>query len=136
MSVLKTYKVLTKAHPPTLTYQLDLEKHQLGRRTCDEVEAINQAIFLILAVERFDWNIYSPDYGSELEGLVGKRRSYITADIARRLTEALMQDDRIKGTKDFSFDFGRGDLSVKFVAETIFGDIPVERRYSIGGNLR
>ena len=63
MSVLKTYRRLTGERPTSVTYQLDLENKRLGRRMCDSVEAINQAIFLILAVERFDYKIYSYDYG-------------------------------------------------------------------------
>lgn len=134
MSVLKTYRQLSQPHPPSLTYQLDLERKQLGRRTCDDVEAMTQAIYLVLAVERFDYNIYSFGYGVELEDLVGKRRSYVEADISRRLTEALLQDDRITGTREFQFDFKNGEIYVQFVAETIFADIPIEWRYSIGGN--
>ena len=134
MSVLKTYRDLSTGRPPTKTYQLDLEGRRLGRRTCDGVEAINQAIYLILSVERFDWKIYSYDYGVELDELVGKRRGYVEADIARRLHEALMQDDRITGTRDYAFQFDRENVSVTFTADTIFGPLPIERRYQIGNS--
>ena len=100
----------------------------------DSVEAINQAIFLILSIERFDYKIYPYDYGVELEELIGKRRSYIEADIRRRLDEALRQDDRILGTKDFSFSMDRENIEVTFTAVTIFGDVPIERRFTIGYN--
>ena len=54
MSVLKTYRTLTNGRPTARTYQLDLANKRLGRRMVDSVEAINQAIFLILSIERFD----------------------------------------------------------------------------------
>nr|DAE35608.1 MAG TPA: Protein of unknown function (DUF2634) [Caudoviricetes sp.] len=134
MSVLKTYRTLKNGRPTTRTYQLDLENKRLGRRIAENVEAMNQAIFLILAIERFDYKIYSYDYGVELEELIGKRRSYVEADIRRRLDEALMQDDRILGTKDFSFSMDRENIEVTFTAVTIFGDVPIERRFTIGYN--
>ena len=134
MSVLKTYRTLTNGRPTTRTYQLDLENKRLGRRMVDSVEAMNQAIFLILSIERFDYKIYPYDYGVELEELIGKRRSYVEADIRRRLDEALRQDDRILGTKDFSFSMDRENIEVTFTVVTIFGDVPIERRFTIGYN--
>ncbi len=134
MSALKTYRTLKNGRPTTRTYQLDLENKRLGRRIAENVEAMNQAIFLILAIERFDYKIYSYDYGVELEELIGKRRSYVEADIRRRLDEALMQDDRILGTKDFSFSMDGENIEVTFTAVTIFGDVPIERRFTIGYN--
>ncbi len=135
MSVLKTYRRLTGERPTSVTYQLDLENKRLGRRMCDSVEAINQAIFLILAVERFDYKIYSYDYGVELAELVGKRRTLVEADIQRRLDEALTQDDRIKGTRDYTYTFDRESVVVDFTVDTIFGAVPIERRFNIGSQL-
>ena len=134
MSALKTYRTLKNGRPTTRTYQLDLENKRLGRRIAENVEAMNQAIFLILAIERFDYKIYSYDYGVELEELIGKRRSYVEADIRRRLDESLMQYDRILGTKDFSFSIDGENIDVTFTAVTIFGYVPIERRFTIGYN--
>ena len=103
MSVLKTYRNLDGGRPTTRTYHLDLENKRLGRRIADTVEAMNQAVFLILSDERFSYKIYSEDYLVELEELIGKRRGYVEADIRRRLEEALFQDDRITGVRDFNF---------------------------------
>ena len=112
MSVLKTYRRLTGERPTSVTYQLDLENKRLGRRMCDSVEAINQAIFLILAVERFDYKIYSYDYGVELA-----------------------QDDRIKGTRDYTYTFDRESVVVDFTVDTISGAVPIERRFNIGNQV-
>lgn len=131
MSVLKTYRSLN-GRPTTRTYQLDLENKRLGRRIAENAEAINQAIFILLSVERFDYKIHSYDYGVELEELIGKRRGYVEADIRRRLNEALMQDDRITGTTDFRFSTDRESVTVEFTVQTIFGNIPIERRFTIG----
>ena len=131
MSVLKTYRSLN-GRPTTRTYQLDLENKRLGRRIEENAEAMNQAIFILLSVERFDYKIHSYDYGVELEELIGKRRGYVEADIRRRLNEALMQDDRITGTTEFRFSTDRESVTVEFTVQTIFGNIPIERRFTIG----
>lgn len=131
MSVLKTYRSLN-GRPTTRTYQLDLENKRLGRRIAENAEAMNQAIFILLSVERFDYKIHSYDYGVELEKLIGKRRGYVEADIRRRLNEALMQDDRITGTTEFRFSTDRESVTVEFTVQTIFGNIPIERRFTIG----
>lgn len=83
-------------------------------------------------VGRNNYKIYPPDYGVELEELIGKRRSYVEADIERRINEALMQDDRILRTRDYSFAFDRESLEVQCTADTIFGSVPLTRRFSIG----
>lgn len=132
MSVLKTYRSLDSGRPTTRTYHLDLENKRLGRRIADTVEAMNQAVFLILSDERFSYKIYSEDYLVELEELIGKRRGYVEADIRRRLEEALFQDDRITGVRDFHFSMERENVVVSFIVETIFGDVPAERRFTIG----
>nr|WP_313785006.1 DUF2634 domain-containing protein [Paenibacillus larvae] len=38
----------------------------------DGLEAIRQAVHKILHTERYEHLIYSPDYGSELTGLIGQ----------------------------------------------------------------
>ena len=40
--------------------------------TIDEIEAVEQAVFLILTTERYFWLIFSWNYGVELHDLIGK----------------------------------------------------------------
>ena len=63
--------------------------------TIDEVKAVEQAIFLILHVERYRWLIYSWNYGVEFEDMIGKPVDYCIPEIEHRIKEALLQDDRI-----------------------------------------
>ena len=66
---------------------------------------------------------------------MGKRRTLIEADIQRRLDEALTQDDRIKGTRDYTYTFDRESVIVGFTVDTIFGAVPTERRFEIGSQV-
>jgi phage baseplate assembly protein W len=85
---------------------------------------MRQVIFKILNTERYDYVIYSWNYGIELSDLFGKPVMYACPEIERRVKEALTQDDRIKSVDSFEFDTTkRGAVAVKFTAHTIFGDI-------------
>ena len=53
--------------------------------------------------------------------------------IEDRITEALLQDDRILEVTDFTFERRRDVLSVQFTVGTIFGDIQEEREVSADG---
>ena len=129
MSVLKTYPEGT-AYAPSLTFRIRGDRIE---GMADGLDAVRQSIGLILTTERFRWPIFSPDYGVELEELIGERRqAYIGADIERRITEALLEDDRITGVRDFALAFDGENARVTLTAETDFGEIPVERSVPIG----
>lgn len=118
---------LEEEKEPTLTYRIRLNDADVFGKT-DEIEAMKQAIFKIIATERYEHEIYSWDYGIELNDLFGKTKSYIRSEIVRRFEEALLQDDRVTALKDISVTFEkRGTVSIFFTAETTVGTLPVER---------
>lgn len=129
MSVLKTYGSDTTSFKPSKTYRLD------GGRIAgyvDNLEAVAQAIDLILSTERFKYWIYTSDYGVELESLIGKPRALIEGDIQRRIEEALAEDDRISGVEDFTIAFEGESAYIKFTVATIYGSLALERSVEIG----
>lgn len=94
----------------------------------DEIEAMKQVIFKILNTERYQYIIYSWNYGIELEDLFGEPVSYVCPELERRITEALVHDDRIGSVDSFSFDvIQKRKVHVTFVVHTIFGDVEAER---------
>lgn len=95
---------------------------------CDKLEAMIQVIYKILNTERYIYPIYSWNYGIELADLFGEPVSYVCAEIERRVTEALTQDDRIKSVSDFEFDISKKHMVVcTFLVHTIFGDVKTEK---------
>lgn len=110
---------------PSLTYALDIAHNRI-RGSVDGREAMQQAIYLILSTERYDYLIYSWNYGTELKELIGQSPDYAYPEIKRRITEALLQDDRITAVDGFDFVRGRKSVHVTFTAHTIFGDITTE----------
>ena len=111
---------------PTNTFKLNEAYNQISGFT-DGLEAMKQAIYLILNIERYEYIIFSWNYGVELADLFGKPSSYVMAELERRISEALLQDSRIKKVEDFEFDRERNKVFCKFKVKTIYGEIDSEK---------
>lgn len=86
---------------PSKTYKMHLDENIiLGY--ADGQEAMVQVIFNILNTERYQYVIYSWNYGIELIDLYGQPVSYVIPELKRRITEALTWDERIIGVDNFS----------------------------------
>lgn len=120
-------EVQTAAEAPTRTFKIDFDAGRVGG-FCDETEAMKQAIYKILQTERFEYLIYSWNYGIELNAVVGKSFQVFASEIKRVIREALLADSRITDVTDFQVEqIDKRTARVSFTAETIFGEIPVER---------
>lgn len=93
----------------------------------DGLEAMKQAIYLILSVERCEYLIHSWDYGVELADLFGQPVSFVMPELKRRIAEALLQDSRITGVDDFEFKISKGVVHTTFTATTVFGNLQIEK---------
>lgn len=92
----------------------------------DEIQALEQAVFLILHTERYAWLIHSWDYGVELQSLIGQDVEYCIPEIERRVREALLQDDRITAVENFTFAVNKKSVLAAFTVVSIFGESNVE----------
>ena len=115
---------------PSRTYHMRIEEEQIVGQT-DELAAMEQAVYKILNTERYRFVIYSWNYGVELADLFGKPIPWVFSELPRRITEALLQDDRILAVTDFDLTHKRGDVLAKFRVQTTFGDLTVERTVEI-----
>lgn len=112
---------------PTYTYKMNFEDDSVCGFT-DEQEAMKQAIYKILMTERYQYPMYSWDYGIETLDLYGEPVSYVCPELERRITEALLCDERIESVSDFEFDASqKGIIKASFAVHTVFGDIQAER---------
>ena len=106
---------------PSRTYCVDFGSGRVVGYT-DGIDAVKQAIVLILNTERFRHLIFSWNYGSELNEVIGMDTALAESEIKRIITEALMQDDRITSVDDFSFSrHGRSAVTAAFTVTTIYG---------------
>ena len=113
---------ITEPTYPNRTYNLKLENERVSGEI-DGLDAVKQAVELILLTERYTCPIYSWDYGVELIDLIGKPMPYVMSELPRRITEALTQDDRINNVTNFEFEKHGKILTVSFTVITNLGNI-------------
>lgn len=97
----------------------------------DGIHALKQSIRRMLTTERFIYTIYDHRYGVELDALFGGDMDYAQMDIARRIKEALYEDDRIYEAHSFSTRLKKDEFYVQFMVDSDFGtfemDLEVKR---------
>ena len=114
----------------TNTYRLNFTTKTISGFV-DGLDAIRQAIFLILNTERFVYEIYSWDYGIEANGLIGEAIPFVYSKIQESVSEALMSDDRILSVGEFEFEKNKNRVIVSFVVETTLGSIQMDTEVKI-----
>lgn len=116
---------------PGMTYRMDLDGDSV-RGYVDGQEAVKQAVFRILQTERYRYLIYPWWYGIETEDLYGEPVNWVCAELERRITEALMVDDRITEVDGFEHDTAvKGIVHTTFTVHTIYGDVSAEKGVKI-----
>lgn len=116
---------------PSKTYKLNIENNTISGGYIDGVEALKQAIYKILNTERFDYLIYSWNYGIEIKNLIGEHTSFVIPELERVIKEALMQDYRIEEVTDFEFSIEKNVVTTKFKVTSIEGVAEIEKVVSI-----
>ena len=111
------------ASQPSKTWIIDRSTMQVAYMD-DGLEAVRQAVEIALDVERFRWTIYSANFGSELDELIGQDEALITAEIPRLVEGALSQDDRVVQVDGYTFTrTGPDSMHVSFTVHTVYGDL-------------
>lgn len=100
------------------TYKLEDSKIQ---ENIDDLEAVRQAVKKILLTQSFEHEIYSFDYGIDLESLIGKEPEEVTILLKRMIREALLYDDRVTSVEDFEIGFSEDECLCQFIVSTIYG---------------
>lgn len=106
---------------PDKTWNIDFDRGVLTTYISG-VESVKQAAALILSTERFEYEIYSHQYGVELVDLIGDTQSYVMSEVKRRVIEALTQDDRITSVDNFQYKRDGRKLEVTFTVHTSVGE--------------
>lgn len=107
---------------PSLTWIADPVTKPLRGRG-DGWEAVRQAVEIIVNVERYKWQIYTPNFGTDYDGLLGSEPGFVASELKRRLEDAFLPDSRLLGMKDFTYSFRAASLAVSFTVLTVFGDV-------------
>ncbi|GGG13554.1 DUF2634 domain-containing protein [Paenibacillus aceti] len=116
---------LEKVQETSRTYRLDFQNNRMAGMT-DGLDAVRQAVYKILQTERFAHLIYSNNYGFEGHSLIGRNSGYVRAELNRRVSEALLQDDRISEITEFQVDIQEDQAVASFLVHSLYGDFRME----------
>mgnify|MGYP001212023256 FL=1 len=97
----------------------------------DGLDALKQAIYKVLNTERYEYPIYSFNYGIELESLIGKDPIYVQIELKRRIQECLLRDERITAVDNFKFEVNGDEIKCTFDVDSIFGNFTASREVNI-----
>lgn len=125
-TILGASAAVKQAELPSETYQIDFSAGKISGRVSG-LNAMRQAIHKILRTQRFSSLLYSWDYGSEMNQILGKDFRVAESETKRLLREALMQDDRITEIQSVAVErSGRRSVKADFTVVTIFGTLREE----------
>lgn len=112
---------VTIVQQPSLTWYINKDTNRI-QGEIDGAASAAQAVDIILNVDRFRWQIYSPNSGMEWEGLIGQNPGYVASELQRRIADALSVDDRIRGISDFNYSVSGNTMSASFTVNTVYGN--------------
>lgn len=107
---------------PTNTYRIIIDKDRVSGET-DGLDAMKQAVYLILSTERYAYPVFSWNYGVELKDLFGQPTTYVEAVLEYRIRDALMADERITDVRNFEFSTQKNTVSATFEVVTNQGNV-------------
>lgn len=117
---------LRHTEQPTNTFLIDRSSGQISGMD-EGLGAMRQAVEIILQNERFRWQIYDSNFGTELKDLVGEEYDYIVSELPRRIEEAFSLDNRILSVENFEYlKQNSGILTVSFDVVTVYGTFSEE----------
>jgi hypothetical protein len=97
----------------------------------DGLEALQQSIYKMLNTEKYEYPIYSFDYGIELESLIGQDSDYVKIELKRRIEECLLNDERIESVDNFIFNVTGDEMLCTFDVASIYGTITITKEVNV-----
>lgn len=107
------------------TWFVDWENKRINRPATEQ-EELGQTIERALLTDKFHWDIYTWNYGSQLADSVGQKNlEYVRGVIEKDVKDALAFEDRIISIEQFLVEptNEKGIYKVSFVCITTIGEI-------------
>ncbi|WP_232231453.1 DUF2634 domain-containing protein [Paenibacillus sp. HW567] len=129
--MLESEAISQSSEIPSLTYRMDWERKRiLG--TIDTLEAVKQAAVKVLQTERYEHLIYSSDYGTEWNLVLGRDRLLARSELRRSVSEALLEDERIRSLEDVEISFNGDNVILNCTVVTYYGNFELRKEWSEG----
>lgn len=98
-----------------------------GFKIVEGVEALKVWVYKAIKIDRFQYQIYSWNYGSEVSYLMGMgyTPSLISSELKRYIEEAILINPLIKDIEVSEMNFSEGVLEATVKVNTVFGQVEV-----------
>ena len=110
---------------PSQTWKIDKKSNRIVGET-NGLEAVSQAVEILLNIDRYQYQIFQPYSGNEVKKLIGRNAKDAEILLQRYVQEALSTDDRILGIENFSSTVDGDKLTASFDVRTVFGMVQKE----------
>ena len=84
----------------------------------DGAEALRQSVLVALSTPRYQYPIFSGQFGHELDSLLGKDYDYLCAAAPALIADALLPDSRVDGVEGVSFERLPDGAAVRFTVRS------------------
>lgn len=113
---------------PYREYELDPTTGKLTGRIIEGTDAIVVWCILTLKSKRYEYPIYSWEYGEEFSSMIGNsyEPDLLQSEVKRMLEECLLVNEHIEEIKDLEVEQDEDKLKVRFILVTDQGDTEVE----------
>lgn len=87
-------------------------------------EALKIWIYKVIKIARYRYQIFSTDYGTELEELVGDKytKGYTESEAIRYIREALSINEYIKNINIIDSNFSEDNLKLRINVDTVYNE--------------
>lgn len=94
----------------------------------ERAEAVAVWAWNALHTPRWQYPLYTPNYGNEIETLIGQTWTddLKRAEVKRYIKECLLASPYVKEIRDLQIDFEGDALTVRFVLVSIYGTVSME----------
>lgn len=116
---------LQEIQRPSLTWKLDFKEGKVTGKI-NGVDSIKQSVNHILKIQRYNYLIYSFNYGNEFKTLIGKDPLLVRSELKRMINESLLQDDRIIAIQNINIEVVGDTATATFTVVTQLGTFDVE----------
>lgn len=109
-------------------YEIDFTTGQFTGKIVEGADAIKVWIYNALRTPRYRYNIFSWDYGNELEDLIGESYTdeYIQIEAKRIVEDCLLINEYITSIGDFSISVSEDKINLNFTANTPYGEVEID----------
>ena len=93
-------------------------------------KALEVWIYKAILTDRFEYPIYSWDYGTELTDLVGQKfsKGLTEAEAFRYIKEALMINPYINDVDNLGVEFNGDTVNIKTSVDSVYGEVKIDVR--------